>query len=327
MAVTLCVLVAALAGLVGRFEVEEIDRMSDQELRQHGREGASANFLERYVTSLLGAGVFVALVEALAGGLRRSCHETRSRLGRVTAVTAKKIKGVPTMNAAKCPSCEVALPPSEVAAGWCEACGKRLPASITAGPTQKGQAAEPFGRPSPPDGKNVSLGNYLFVEAAPGKLLIQTSPTSYVTGVILGAILSCGGVVASVALAVAHGLHWGLVATGAVTVLGGWALLHTLMNERTIWTLDRESDTLTRRDEVVRPLSSIPHVARFAIPCPTSSGREVILHYVGFAPIPGEIPLPLFCWRKDLLCFTDKPEQAAQAATLLAAFLGVEVIR
>jgi hypothetical protein len=71
MAVTLlCVLVAALAGVVGRFEVEEIDRMSDQELRQYAREGASTNFVERYVTILIGAAVFVALVEALAGGLR-----------------------------------------------------------------------------------------------------------------------------------------------------------------------------------------------------------------------------------------------------------------
>src|SRR4051794_31317423 len=46
------------------------------------------------------------------------------------------------MNAAKCPSCGVDLPPSEVASGWCEACGKKVPAYITAGPTREERAAE-----------------------------------------------------------------------------------------------------------------------------------------------------------------------------------------
>src|SRR5262245_32959413 len=72
MAVALLSLVAAgLAGFVGEFELSEIDRMTDQEVRQYAREGASPPFVERYVTTLIGAAVFVTLVELLAAGLRR----------------------------------------------------------------------------------------------------------------------------------------------------------------------------------------------------------------------------------------------------------------
>src|SRR4051812_47690720 len=66
----LSLLVAGLAGVVGNFELTEIDRMNDQDLRRYAREGANTTFLERYLTSLIGAAVLVALVESLAAGLR-----------------------------------------------------------------------------------------------------------------------------------------------------------------------------------------------------------------------------------------------------------------
>jgi hypothetical protein len=45
--------------------------------------------------------------------------------------------------ALKCPNCDAALPASEVAGGWCESCGKKLPPSITPADAPKREAARP----------------------------------------------------------------------------------------------------------------------------------------------------------------------------------------
>src|SRR5690348_5368403 len=36
------------------------------------------------------------------------------------------------MSAATCPHCDAILPPQELADGWCETCGKRIPSGIIA---------------------------------------------------------------------------------------------------------------------------------------------------------------------------------------------------
>jgi hypothetical protein len=38
----------------------------------------------------------------------------------------------PTFHAVPCPNCEAMIPPAEIAAGWCEACGKEIPKHIVA---------------------------------------------------------------------------------------------------------------------------------------------------------------------------------------------------
>src|SRR5262249_21127152 len=107
---------------------------------------------------------------------------------------------------------------------------------------------------------------------------------------------------------------------------------------------DRESGELLYRAKLLRSLSSITHLVNFSVEWPGASPSEPnqLVHYVGFAPpkmpqitdslamfflgfasipITGMLPCGL---RNDILAFRNL-EDASQAATTLAAFLGVGI--
>ena len=63
--------------------------------------------------------------------------------------------GIPTMTTIHCPTCNAALPQKELADGWCETCGKKIPPFLLSGSgsgsfthvTSKGEVvktAEPY---------------------------------------------------------------------------------------------------------------------------------------------------------------------------------------
>jgi hypothetical protein len=66
----LCLAVAWLTGMLGRFEIEHTSKMSHQELLAYVRDGADASFGERYLVQVILSVVFVGLVELLAAGFR-----------------------------------------------------------------------------------------------------------------------------------------------------------------------------------------------------------------------------------------------------------------
>ena len=45
------------------------------------------------------------------------------------------------MSYSACPTCDAELPASEIASGWCEGCGKRLPSLTSRGSPAKGSAS------------------------------------------------------------------------------------------------------------------------------------------------------------------------------------------
>jgi hypothetical protein len=64
----------------------------------------------------------------------------------------------------QCPTCQAALPRKEVESGWCESCGKKLPASITAGRP----AASPWhSDPRPAKGADSRSRLMRFIDALP----------------------------------------------------------------------------------------------------------------------------------------------------------------
>jgi hypothetical protein len=68
------------------------------------------------------------------------------------------------MSNVQCPSCQVVLPPQEVADGWCENCGKQIPPYVRSAATGKSESRQ--GRPeTTPARTRVSIGGYFTVVA------------------------------------------------------------------------------------------------------------------------------------------------------------------
>jgi hypothetical protein len=176
----------------------------------------------------------------------------------------------------------------------------------------------------------VTLGRYVFVEES-GRLQIMDSVGEQAVKLILSALLALGGVAGSVALLVMQGpakAGWWLLATGTLAVLGIWLLSHVIVKGRTIWTFDRESGEVLHRGKFLRSLSSITHLAVFSFEWPAlaASAPSRLVHYVEFAPRQGEsVWLKGAGSRKETLVLSSLKD-ASQAATILAAFLGVGVV-
>jgi hypothetical protein len=169
----------------------------------------------------------------------------------------------------------------------------------------------------------VALGRYEFVEE-PGRLQILNSAGEHAGWLIFSTLLALGGVAGSVALLVALGAAkaWGgMLATGALALLGLWLLLRHAKG-RTLCTFDRNSGKVLYRGKRPRSLSSITHLTIFA------GGEPVYYYCVEFTrkqsslvtKLVGVVP-----GRKDILFF-GKPEEVLQAAKILATFLGVRVL-
>jgi hypothetical protein len=211
----------------------------------------------------------------------------------------------------------------------------------TEGRTDGGDAARsaPPLPPASPTAATVALGRYVF-EQQPGRLMIRYRFGFHVGSLIIGSVLGCGGVAGSVALVVALGPTWWLLATGAAAGLGGWLFSRTLVLGRTVWTLDRAADTFCHRDRVLRPLSSIERVTAHLVAIyDHARGQYTLRTYsIGFAPDFGKptetmedcgilttiLGMYRDLWQKDVIVIP-KAKEAAQAAALLGAFLGVEV--
>jgi hypothetical protein len=69
------------------------------------------------------------------------------------------------MNGVRCPNCEATIPPQEVAGGWCETCGKKIPPWAAA---QAEGAGEPVGAVPPEatparNGRSWSVLGFLLI--------------------------------------------------------------------------------------------------------------------------------------------------------------------
>jgi hypothetical protein len=171
----------------------------------------------------------------------------------------------------------------------------------------------------------VALGGYVFVEE-PGRLQILHSAGEYAAWLIISTLLALGGMVGfSLALLWALGAAKGgwMLAMGALTLLGLWGLSQFLKG-RILWTYDRNSGQVLYRGKLLRSLSSIKSLTILA-----RSHRNDTIYYVEFTRKQSSLtklvgPVPALR-RKEILVF-GKPQEALQAATILATFLGVRVL-
>jgi hypothetical protein len=93
------------------------------------------------------------------------------------------------MSSAKCPNCAANLPASEIADGWCETCGKRLPGAVAvATAPARGSAYRP-GRKRPRE-KNITFGGVVVLTICMG-ISLAAAVAAWGSGPLTAAV-GCG---------------------------------------------------------------------------------------------------------------------------------------
>lgn len=80
---------------------------------------------------------------------------------------------IPPAVAIRCPHCNAELPDREIAEGWCDSCGKRLPLSYRKEDKRAPGPLAPVGRPSgQPSRRRLGLGAALALLATLAALIL-----------------------------------------------------------------------------------------------------------------------------------------------------------
>jgi hypothetical protein len=98
------------------------------------------------------------------------------------------------MSNAKCPNCDATLPASELAEGWCETCGKRLPGMVA---VASGRAPRSESRPGRkrPGAKKITFGGVVVlticmaISLAAATIAMGSGPITAAIGCGVGAAL------------------------------------------------------------------------------------------------------------------------------------------